>query len=214
MKIKITLYQDAPFNETYQNVFSLAKRNNKTILELFLEQLHSVKFELDDVYYENEGEFVFDYSFYISQISAYTNIYRYNYMKVEEIDGKGSFIRYCFINSIKIKNEVVYLSYNEDIWHSYIGEVSGINFSYQSRTRYKGRLLSGEPIEIPFSFDGNDKLELNSISFSSSTKTYWLIARIQLYDVVSGSDNKSYQEVFYVAIEWHTKLYYACFGSH
>ena len=140
MMLKITLYKNCVLNETYQNVFSIAKRNNKTILELYLERLTKYVIECENVYYENSGEIVFDYELISENVAS--NIYEYNYMKVEQFDDDEllSLERYCFVNSIQIKNGCVYLDYKEDVWSSYIGKVAGINESYLSRTRYKSRL--------------------------------------------------------------------------
>ena len=180
MHLSITLYKNCILNETYQNVFSLAKRNNKTILDLYLETLQKFTFDIYDAYYENNGEFVVDLSIFNG--TTLNSIYDYNYIRISQHDTLYSdprLVRYCFVNSIKIKNDLVYLEYKEDIWHSYIDKVAGINESYMSRTRLKSRLSLNEPIELPVEYDGNNQLTIYEEIYNS---LLYALVEVQLYD--------------------------------
>ena len=204
MKLKITLYKNCILNETYQNVFSLAERNNKTILELYLEKLNKISFELENVYYENNGEFVFDFLLF-GDYGSLNNIYDYNYMKIEQIDGFTPLKRYCFINSIKVKNDVVYLEYKEDVWHSYIDKVAGINDSYMSRTRYKSRLDLNEPIELPVEYDGNNELTIYEEIYNA---LLYCLVEVQVYEQVSADQPRAYRDVKYYIVKGNSSTGY------
>ena len=205
MMLKITLYKNCVLNETYQNVFSIAKRNNKTILELYLERLSKYVIECENVYYENSGEIVFDYELISEDVAS--NIYEYNYMKVEQFDDDEilSLERYCFVNSIQIKNGCVYLDYKEDVWSSYIGKVVGINESYLSRTRYKSRLTLNEPIELPIEYDGNNKLDIYEVVYNS---LMYVLVEVQLYEIVQGDEPRAYRNVKYYLVKGNSSTGY------
>ena len=198
MLLKITLYKSCVLNETYQNVFSIAKRNNKTILELYLDRLSKYVVECENVYYENSGEIVFDYDLIINDVA--TNIYDYNYMKVEQFDDDDilTLQRYCFVNKIQIKNGCVYLDYQEDVWSSYIGSVAGMNDSYLSRTRYRSRLYLGEPIELPVEYDGNNQLTISEEIYNS---LLYALVEVQLYEIVTGDNPRAYRNVKYYLVK-------------
>lgn len=198
MKLEFTLYKDCILNETYKNVFSLAKRNDKTILELYLEKLTKYIFECNDVYYENSGEFVFDYNLIDENIKR--TIYEFNYLKIREFDNDDnlSLVRYCFIDKIFIKNDVVYLSYKEDIWHSYIDKAKGINESYMSRTRYRSRLYLDEPIELPVEYDGNNELSISEEIYNS---LLYCLIEVQVYEQVSADEPRAYRDVKYYIVK-------------
>lgn len=197
MMLKITLYKSCVLNETYQNVFSIANRNNKTILELYLDRLSKYVIECENVYYENSGEIVFDYDLISDDVA--TNIYDYNYMKVEQFDDEEliTLERYCFVNSIQIKNGCVYLDYKEDVWSSYIGKVAGINDSYLSRTRLKSRLYLNEPCELPVKYDGNNTPVIYDLL---DMFLYYALVEIQLYDISTGDEPKTYRNTKYYLV--------------
>ena len=205
MMLKITLYKSCVLNETYQNVFSIAKRNNKTILELYLDRLSKYVVECENVYYENSGEIVFDYDLISNDVA--TNIYDYNYMKVEQFDEDDilTLVRYCFVNKIQIKNGCVYLDYQEDVWSSYIGNVAGINESYLSRTRYRSRLNLGEPRELPVEYDGNNQLVISEEIYNS---LLYALVEVQLYEIVTGDNPRAYRNVKYYLVKGNSSTGY------
>lgn len=178
--LRIFLYKNVILNRTYDNVFSLGLKDNKSILERYLETKEPLIITCEDAYYENTGRLIFDY-----QVHYSANIYDYNYMKIELYDknylGQDVLIltRYCFINSIEMKNAVVYVDYEEDIWSSYSDKIHAINESYLERSRvsnYDDFLITLK--SLPKEYDGNNKLEI--VKLSNHTKVQ-IILEIQEY---------------------------------
>ena len=199
--LDITLYKGCRFNASYINVMagSIYENGNPvSFLSKYLSSLGSYSFQLDTAYYENAGEIVID--FYPSSF-----IYEYNYMKIVVTTNISSFTRYCFINSIQVKNGCVYLSYEEDVWHSYLSEIIGINNSYLSNSRLKYYTnLTPAIIEIPVKYDGNNKLEYQSISFPSEQygRDIYCICQLQTYDLVNATDlQRDNRSVDYIMIK-------------
>lgn len=179
----IRLYKDVILNETYQNVFSLGKVNNKSILENYLETKDYYDIVCNYTYYENTGELVVDYELIKDGISS--NIYEYNYMRIIEKDDASNIerlTRYCFINQISIKNGCVYIDYKEDIWSSYSDKIKGITESYLDRSRYKNYTnLNLDLISLPIEYDGNNKLDIEYTIYSK----VFILAEIQYYQLTS-----------------------------
>lgn len=180
--LRITLYKNCILNETYQNVISTAIKSGTSVLERYLATLnsHSIP-DLDYVYYENNGELNFDLELVNGQ-----DIYQYNYMKMQYYDEEGSLLllRYCFIKDIKVNNEIVILTYTEDIFSSYSKEIRQIQESYLSKSRivtYSNKSIS--PYKLPFKYDGNKVPKVSSLFNLTATSQYYLIAEIQLYDL-------------------------------
>lgn len=203
--LRITLYKHCILNETYANVFSMGKINNKTILEKYLDTLDSKTFEIDKVYQENSGQFVFDYD-----ITPLTDIYDYNYMKVETVIENEDvetvkILRYCFIQEIILKNELVYLNYEEDMWHSYIEKIIGINESYLNKSRLKnyGNNFKLNTFDLPFNYNGNKLLEVEELVGSNNANSlYDIIVEIQYYnEAVEGKKTNLYTKILSISTE-------------
>ena len=217
MKIVLRLYKNCVLNETYQEVFSKGKINNKSILDKYLETLSSYELEIDNAYYENSGEFVFEYEWFVNNTDY--NIYDFNYLKLELLDDEDNIkiLRYCFIDNIQIKNQCVYLSYKEDIWSSYSDKIVGIQPSYLSRSRAK-KYNSFTPVlvSLPFDYDGNNKLDIINLLPSTQSQyshDVYCVAQLQLYDLVSGDDTKNFREVFWALIRISSSnVYYNSFN--
>lgn len=190
--LRITLYKNCILNETYANVFSLGLKSNKSILEHYLDTLNKKVYEINFVYQENSGTLVFDFD-----IDVMSNIYDFNYMKVETIDEDSiKILRYCFIQNISIKNELVYLEYEEDIWHSYINKINGINESYVDASRLinYGNNFSLKVRTLPFEFQGNKKLLFSSVDTFSK---FIAVFELQAY-YTSGQGDQTYRKTMYV----------------
>lgn len=176
--LRITLYKNSILNETYANVFSLGKKSNKTILEHYLDTLAKKQYEIDYVYQENSGTLVFDYD-----IDTMSNIYDFNYMKVETIEDENvKILRYCFIQDIKLKNALVYLSYEEDMWHSYIDKIAGINESYVDSSRlvdYENG-FNLKVRSLPYKYEGNKKVIFSSVIGNNNDTNAKFIAVVEL----------------------------------
>lgn len=181
--LKLTLYKNCILNETYQNIFSLGLEIRagvrKSTLDFYLDELSNKVIILDNVYYENSGKFILDFEFDSS------TIYDYNYMKVELYDDNNTLKlkRYCFIQNIEIKNELVYLTYIEDIWSSYGDKINGITESYLERSRIIKNYNDLEfPIfKLPVEYDGNNNLEFENLLTETETG-YVIVLQVQYYD--------------------------------
>lgn len=203
--LKLTLYKNCILNDGYKNVFCAEKQinENKTVLEKYLDTLlNPLEIELDYVYYENSGEFILDFEFDSS------DIYDYNYMKIELFDENSilKLKRYCFIQNISIKNELVYISYKEDIWSSYSNKINGITESYLKRSRVKNYTnLNINLKSIPFNFDGNNALSIESIlplNGTANRKKFKIILEVQTYVLVSsGEKEQKNRKVGYFLLE-------------
>lgn len=180
--LRITLYQGCKVNDKYEEVFSLGKLNGHeiSIFEEYLNTLINETIEINNAYYENEGELIFE------NVINNKNIYSFNYMKVIQLDDDEKIVwkRYCFIRDIKIKYECVNLSYKEDIWHSYSNEIKGINNSFLSNTRIKNyENFIPKLLKLPIEYDGNNPLRINPLS---SVSYYYAIVEIQFFQMQSG----------------------------
>lgn len=188
--LRITLYQNCKLNNNYQEVFSLGKETGQSenVLERYLTNLNTLYQKLIEIpytYYENTNELVFDYDLLVSGNNVI--IYDYNYMRIREYDddtGNLRLTRYCFINKIEIKNSVVYLSYEEDIWHSYIKDLSGFINSYLSRSRFSNYSNLSIPWKsVPIEYQSNKKLKYTKLI--NSVNSYHLIFELQYYTLDS-----------------------------
>ena len=191
--MKITLYKNCCLNNKYQEVFYNTK------LETYLNSLTKLSFTLNDVYYENNMEVVFDYEIFTREglVIRSDNVYDFNYAKIEENVSSiltPDLVRYCFIKNIEVKNGVVYLETEEDIWASYSAKMQGTNvcnLTNSRRTAYgTGMVLS--PLKIPYNYDGNNKLNIKKLPNITYGKCY-AIAQIQYYklsasDEIEGTD--------------------------
>ena len=190
--LHLTLYKNCILNNNYQEVLSLGIREGQTknVLERYLEGLQKYNVDLNNVYYENSGEIVIEFS-------EIFNPYEYNYFKL--IDDELNLLRYCFINKIEIKNGCVYISYSEDIWSSYIKDIKGILPSYLSRTRVKEYSnFIPKLLELPVDYSGNNNLDLVSLSYPDHLVNVYVIVEIQTYLQVAADDPKNIFEDKYM----------------
>lgn len=198
--MKITLFKKCILNNNYQNAFSrgtyLKDGVAKSCLDHYLDTLPNVSFETDAIYYENEGELIFD----ILLLGTSTSyIYMYNYMRVQFNEVGSSTLgitKYCFVNSIRMKNGCVYLNYSEDIWSTYHNVIQGILPSYLKNSRVKQyQSFTPELIKLPTEYQGNGQLELNYTEDSSC----FILVELQLYKLTSG-DKVGFRQVRYCAV--------------
>ena len=194
MKLVLTLYKDCVLNKSYKNVFSHAKyggSGNVSILDTYLNGLEHYEIEMPDVYYENTGTLVFDYlgyKFGPPNVRFY-NIYAFNYCKIEQYDDDNivRIKRYCFVDKIEIKNEVVYLTYSEDIWSSYGDKIVGTTKAYLERSRFHDYDDLNIPLKsLPIEYESNDMLSLQL--YENKVEKVFLVVQLQLYKLVTGSE--------------------------
>ena len=120
--LAIRLYKGCILNGNYNYVFSNGKRAgmNRTVFEEYLDTLAYIDIAIPFAYYTNSRTLNIEYK------QGQYNIYDYNYMRIMEFDEEQEterLRRYCFIDSIEIRNDVCIISYSEDIWHSYINNI-------------------------------------------------------------------------------------------
>lgn len=209
--MNITLYKNCCLNNKYQEVFYNTK------LETYLNSLNKFSLTLENTYYENNMELVIDYAWFETQQGSVLlhEIYDFNYCKITEL-GEGIptyyLSRYCFIKSIVIKNGCVYLELEEDIWASYSAKMQGTNvcvLSNSRKTTYgSGMVLT--PLELPYNYDGNNKLKLESISYANLDYPYvYMLVEFQLYDLTTYDKPNSDREVFYAIVRYRSQDYNA-----
>lgn len=206
MRLNITLYKNCILNKSYNQTFSFGSVDGAptSVLELYLAMLENFNFDVNDVYYENSGELIFALEILIG--SQRNNIYKYNYVKFVLYDNNNREIlrRYCFVNSISVKNECVYLNYEEDIWHSYGSKIKGILPSYLSRSRvkeYDTKILN--VVKLPRDYESNNKLNYKCIFVNSNSeinRQVYFFIELQLYELVSGSTDKQIRSSFFYLI--------------
>ena len=185
--LEIRLYKNCILNDTYQNVFSTGLYGQgiiepvDTILEKYLATLTSKLITVDNVYQENEGTLVFEY------YADYGNIYGFNYMRIKSTNDNVEIKRYCFIQDIKLKNGLVYLDYEEDIWSSYSDKIVGITESYlcNSRVLEYGDGQSDLNIrfrKLPEEYASNENVFINTSKISTAYQnSAMLIVELQYY---------------------------------
>lgn len=209
--MNITLYKNCCLNNKYQEVFYNTK------LETYLNTLNKMSITLDNVYYETNQEIVIDYQLLYEEggETISDNIYSFNYCKIEEINGlyfSPNLIRYCFIKSIVVKNGCVYLELEEDIWASYSSKMQGSNVSILSNSRKTtyGSGMSLSLLTLPYNYDGNNKLELESISYANLDYPYvYMLVEFQLYDLATYDNPNSDREIFYAIVRFRSQDYNA-----
>ena len=209
--MKITFYKNCCLNNKYQEVFYNTK------LETYLNSLEHFSLTLDDTYYENDMELVFDYQLLIEigGQSVSRQIYDYNYCKIEEINGLyfvNNLTRYLFIKHIEVKNGCVYLETEEDVWASYSGKMQGTNtcILVNSRRTSYGSGMNLTPLELPYNYDGNNKLVLNSISYANLDYPYvYMLVEFQLYNLNDYSEPNADRDVFYAVVRFRSQDYNA-----
>ena len=186
--LRITLYKNCILNEKYNEVISLGKETGQTksILEKYLETLNNETIEIPYVFFENDGQFVFERNI------INNNIYEFNYMKIlafSDTSDELIWTRYCFIKKITIKHDCVYLDYNEDVWSSYSDKIKLITPSYLIRSRinnYNDFLINLK--SIPIDYDGNNNL---NIEFLTEETDVQVIVEIQTYELASQGNIKN-----------------------
>ena len=197
--ITLTLYQNCRINDSYKNVFSqqvLPPNYQTSPFSAYLNSLTQFTIVLDQVYQEDNTRFNF-----LLKETGYTDIYAFNYMKIESqaTDNTPNIIRYAFINSITIVNDIGIIDYKLDIWHSFSTKILGLNKSYLKGLRVvngTGGLIQPNYRTLPIDYEGNNKLVLPTEKYANTDKCY-IIVELQSYN---GTElgNASEVEVTYV----------------
>lgn len=170
--MKITLYKNCILSRSYSEVFDckVQDENGKTARDRYLETLESRIYELDMVYSTNSGSI----NIPLEIPQSTDNLYDYNYMKIEY----ESITRYCFIDDIQFMNMIGVVYYSEDIWHSYITNLSLRN-SFLSNTKllkFTDRTITRH--FLPMEYETKSPLQI--IRRISDTNKYSIVAQVQL----------------------------------
>lgn len=184
--LKITLYKNCILNETYQNVISTAIKDGQSVLERYLATLSSMTIpDVEEVYYKNNGTLNFDLE-YINSV----DIYQFNYMKMEYLNEEDYLLlkRYCFIKDIQVNNDIVLLSYNEDVFSSYSNDIIKLTDSYLSKSRKL--IYSNKSINLhtlPIEYNGNNDVDMSI----EGNNQFSIIAKVQYYNAATfGNSSK------------------------
>lgn len=180
--MKITLYKNCIFSRSYSEVCDcrIKDTNGKTALDRYLATLAKEVFEIDTVYSTNAGTLNLPIQFPNSTDS----LYDFNYLKIEY----ESLTRYCFIDNIQFMNYVAVVSYSEDIWHSYSGDMilrkgllsNVLHFSYG-----ENGVETLKQIYLPTEYISKQRYIL-----PNKFETFVIFAQIQRYKLSNETTNK------------------------
>lgn len=193
--IRLTLYKNCILNDSYKNLFYTGKAlpvDDDTVLDTYLNSLTKLIIDneqISNTYQENTGTMVFSF-----ENATNENIYEFNYMKIEwrilneQGEPVGTWLkRYCFIDDIRIKNDVAYFDYTEDVFSSFVNADIKSDVFKLSRHRFLGSYHNNEPVKLPIDYEGNNGLYFGSFTRVTNQK-YFLFASIQYYKTAGTGD--------------------------
>lgn len=183
--MRITLYKGCILTHNYQEVFDTKIRAGKTtsVFEDYLATLKKADYDVNG-YVTDNGSFNINYSF------AGLSPFECNYVKFTD-DSK---VVYAFVDRVIRSNNLVTVFYTCDVFHTYFPQCR-LRDSLISNFRKK---VDGEHAELPLNYLSNKGLDTAFLGNNVSNQVY-IIARIQKYKLVSGSDS-SVRETAYVLI--------------
>lgn len=191
----LTLYRNCILNDKYYEVFDTKVRgtNTKSAFVTYLESLDNTVIEVENVYVKYYGNILLPYD-----VATGITALDYNYMKVENEEQTI----YAFINSIELVNQVVNLTYAQDVWANWSdkctirqGLLSLLN-GVSPQVEVRGipvDIATGGPL-IPDTIkniDGTDK--------DPFSEYFMLVGDIQYHDLVSADkteEREQYTVVF------------------
>lgn len=112
----------------------------------------------------------------------------FNYIKFQEFDDNNQVKQtvYAFIDSFRIVNDLLVISYSTDIWHTYIGKWT----LRDSNVERSSVLLEGEPYNIPLFPINNGEVKVHTVIPSNYSGTingdFAIICKMQFYLLESG----------------------------
>lgn len=208
----VTLYKNCILNDKYLEHFA-----NNQILESYLETLTKANITLEDVYQTKSGSLTID-----ADENPLTNIYEFNYMKINQKD-----LKYYFIKSISLVNGYYKIIYEEDSFGTFEDK---INFRQCQLERSKVLNFTNKnisPYNIPSVYLGNNIPIVNSLlpnitleqkifhletwgypgSHLKTGETFYCLAKIQMYKLGQASRITERQQ-FIVLLSNVPKKYY------
>lgn len=165
--MEITLYQGCVVRDTYSRVFS------PTTFPAYLATLNQVEFEVESAYSMLSGTLTIDWG-----VANAQSPYQYNYMKLA--DDYNGIMFYAFITRVDLANGgLVLLTYNTDIWHTYIGGCRMYD-SFVSQSKY---IPEGKFHYLPLDYLTNERVEWVSLDDTIGEK-YKIMFELQFYTTV------------------------------
>ena len=189
--MRITLYKGCILTNNYQEVFDTKIRDGKTT-SVFEDYLAT----LDKRDYDVNSFLVDSGSFNISYSAGGIEAIECNYLKIQD----GGRIIYAFVDSVVRSNNCITVNYTVDVFHTYFPKCT-LRDSLVGRYR---KLLGNREARLPLDYDSNKGIEFERVDFGDTAHTgmngVTLIAKIQIYDIVSG-ENESNRNVYIVYID-------------
>lgn len=179
--MRVTLYKNCIVSKSYTDVFDNKKilpEYGITAFQAYLDTLEKYVVNIEDTYSNDNQTFAFEIN-----NEDYGLIYKYNYavFDLQQQTKTEKFLRYCFIDNIQIKNEICYVSFSIDVWHTYSPYMT-IYESYLVKSR---KLKVGnrniEYYNLPVEYDGNNAIKISDIK-STEFEVY---CELQFYDAAS-----------------------------
>lgn len=189
----LTLYKNCILNDKYYEVFDTKKRgnNDKSAFETYLEGLDNTVIEVENVYVKYYGNILLPYD-----VATGITALDYNYMKVENDEQTI----YTFINSIELVNQVVNLTYAQDVWANWSDKCT-IRQGVLSNTNYYSPT---DIVSYPIQLESYSQM---NYSFNKNT-SFKLLIEIQPHNLVQGSDNELRYQVagYYVETDGDSNI--------
>ena len=186
----LTLYRNCILNDKYYEVFDTKKRgnNDKSAFVTYLESLDNTVIEVENVYVKYYGNILLPYD-----VATGITALDYNYMKVENEEQTI----YAFINSIELVNQVVNLTYAQDVWANWSDKCTirqGLLNACSDKTNrlyyLPNDIVSNEPIKW-----GKQPYPLTT----DFLETVQVIVILQQHTLVQGSENEDRTQRVFVA---------------
>lgn len=174
----VTLYKNCILSNDYSEVFDVVPRTElgtssspKSVFDTYLETLQkTILTNYSNAYANEQG------TLNISKDELMTlGFLDYNYISFEDNGLK----RYCFIDEIDIRNNIILVKYSTDIWHTYAPKMN-IRDSLLTKslfTMYGSTNIGNRTIDI----DYNSNTRPNVSSIHDITESVYVVCQYQVY---------------------------------
>lgn len=216
----ITLYRNCILNRNYREVFDTLseERVNDVSASPFIHYLNSLSsysFASQNRFLNDSGTLnipLFEFNIHAVPVIPLRTAYDYNYMKISNmVDGMSfsngqsqnyttgvNIVKFYFIESIEILNDIVSIKYNIDVWHTYRSAMWNILNRIPGEELFKSRYSALKSSKIvkyntggmnefnvkfykpPMEYTGNNKLDI--VETETENKEYYLVVNYSLYD--------------------------------
>lgn len=194
----LTLYRNCILNDKYYEVFDTKKRgnNDKSAFVTYLEGLDNTVIEVENVYVKYYGNILLPYD-----VTTGITALDYNYMKIENEEQTI----YAFINSIELVNQVVNLTYAQDVWANWSDKCT----IRQGVLKYLNNLQNLDTARLPIDLETSEafvpdtiKNPLTNEELDPLYDKFSIIVTYQAHDLVQGDNTET--RVQRVALLTHT----------